>query len=96
MWYNSVTGFVRFFCARTNQCFCDLKRSFYLFRHVIVWHELLIAICLVMVIEGIMPFLAPKAWQELLLSVSQLASRQIRLIGLASMLIGTALLYIVN
>ena len=61
-----------------------------------MWHELLIAICLVMVIEGIMPFLAPKTWQELLVSVSQLASKQIRLIGLASMLIGTALLYIVN
>ncbi|MFB1035331.1 MAG: DUF2065 domain-containing protein [Sinobacterium sp.] len=61
-----------------------------------MWHELLIAICLVMVIEGIMPFLAPKTWQELLVSVSQLASKQIRLIGLASMLIGVALLYIIN
>jgi uncharacterized protein YjeT (DUF2065 family) len=49
-----------------------------------------------MVIEGIMPFLAPKVWQEMLVNVSQLAPRQIRLIGLASMLIGTALLYIVN
>jgi hypothetical protein len=49
-----------------------------------------------MVIEGIMPFLAPKTWQELLVSVSQLASKQIRLIGLASMLIGVALLYIIN
>jgi uncharacterized protein YjeT (DUF2065 family) len=61
-----------------------------------VWHELLIAICLVMVIEGIMPFLAPKVWQEMLVNVSQLAPRKIRLIGLASMLIGTALLYVVN
>jgi uncharacterized protein YjeT (DUF2065 family) len=49
-----------------------------------------------MVIEGIMPFLAPKAWQELLANVSKLAPRQIRIMGLASMLIGTALLYIVN
>jgi uncharacterized protein YjeT (DUF2065 family) len=61
-----------------------------------VWHELLIAICLVMVIEGIMPFLAPKTWQEMLADVSELAPRQIRIMGLASMLIGTALLYIVN
>jgi hypothetical protein len=72
------------------------KSHFFLFRHVKVWHELLIAICLVMVIEGIMPFLAPKAWQELLANVAQLSPRQIRLMGLASMLIGTALLYIVN
>jgi hypothetical protein len=72
------------------------KSHFYLFRHVKVWHELLIAICLVMVIEGIMPFLAPKGWQELLANVAQLSPRQIRLMGLASMLIGTALLYIVN
>ncbi len=61
-----------------------------------MWHELLIAICLVMVIEGIMPFLAPKAWQEMLANVSKLAPRQIRIMGLASMLIGTALLYVVN
>ena len=61
-----------------------------------MWHELLIAICLVMVIEGIMPFLAPKTWQELLANVSKLAPRQIRIMGLASMLIGTALLYVVN
>jgi hypothetical protein len=49
-----------------------------------------------MVIEGIMPFLAPKAWQEMLNNVSKLAPQQIRIMGLASMLIGTALLYIVN
>ena len=61
-----------------------------------MWHELLIAICLVMVIEGIMPFLAPKAWQEMLANVSKLAPKQVRIMGLASMLIGTALLYVVN
>lgn len=61
-----------------------------------MWHELLIAICLVMVIEGVMPFLAPKAWQEMLANVSKLAPRQVRIMGLASMLIGTALLYVVN
>lgn len=58
--------------------------------------EFLIALCLVMVIEGILPFVAPRAWREAMQQVITLDNRTLRIMGLVSMLIGTGLLYIVN
>ncbi|AXQ31728.1 DUF2065 domain-containing protein [Solimonas sp. K1W22B-7] len=45
-----------------------------------------------MVLEGIMPFVAPARWRQMMLSVMQLDSRAIRGIGLVSMLGGVILL----
>ena len=45
-----------------------------------------------LVLEGIMPFLAPAAWRETFRRLIQLSDGQIRFIGLTSMLIGLALL----
>lgn len=56
------------------------------------WNELLRALALVMVIEGLMPFVAPARWRQMMLSVMQLDSRHIRIIGLLSMLGGVILL----
>lgn len=61
-----------------------------------MWQEFLIAICLVMVIEGILPFAAPQAWREAMQTVLSLDNRNLRIMGLVSMLIGTGLLYIVH
>lgn len=55
-----------------------------------------IALCLVLVIEGILPFAAPARWRRMLQSVGSLNDRQIRLIGLSSMIIGTACLYLLR
>jgi len=61
-----------------------------------MWKEGLIALCLVFVIEGIMPFVSPGQWRQALLMLIQMDDRKIRIMGLASMLIGTALLYLVH
>ena len=61
-----------------------------------MWKEGLIALCLVFVIEGIMPFISPGQWRQALLVLIQMDDRKIRIMGLASMLIGTALLYLVH
>lgn len=61
-----------------------------------MWKEGLIALCLVFVIEGIMPFVSPGQWRQALLLLIQMDDRKIRMMGLASMLIGTALLYLVH
>ena len=61
-----------------------------------MWKEGLIALCLVFVIEGIMPFVSPGQWRQALLLLIQMDDRKIRIMGLASMLIGTALLYLVR
>ena len=49
-----------------------------------------------LVIEGILPFLAPDRWRNMLRLVDQIDDRTMRLIGLASMLTGMVLLLIIN
>ncbi|AYC31220.1 DUF2065 domain-containing protein [Pseudomonas cavernae] len=61
-----------------------------------MWQELGIAVCLVLVLEGIPPFLCPRRWRATIAQVLQLSDRHLRLIGLASMLLGTALLYLLH
>lgn len=59
-------------------------------------HQLAVAFCLMLVIEGILPFLYPRRWREMAQMLAQIDDRTMRLIGLASMLTGTAILYWIN
>ena len=54
---------------------------------------LLMALALMLVIEGLLPFLAPKLWRETFLRLMQLSDGQIRFFGLTSMIAGLILLY---
>lgn len=58
-----------------------------------MWQEIGVALCLVLVLEGILPFLYPRHWRETVVQLARLPDRQLRLIGLACMLLGTAALY---
>jgi uncharacterized protein len=58
--------------------------------------KLLTAFALMLVMEGLVPFLAPAAWRETFLRLAQMANGQIRFIGLASMLCGVVLLFLVT
>ena len=49
-----------------------------------------------LVIEGIIPFVNPGRWRQLLKVLDQIDDRTMRMIGLGSMLTGTALLYFIN
>ena len=49
---------------------------------------LLLAFALMLVLEGLMPFIAPAAWRETFRRLVQLTDGQIRFIGLTSILIG--------
>ena len=55
---------------------------------------LLLAFALMLVIEGLLPFLAPRTWRETFRRVTELSDGQIRFIGLSSMLVGIVLLTI--
>ena len=55
---------------------------------------LLIAIALMLVLEGLLPFLAPSIWRETFRRLIQLSDGQIRFIGLSSMLAGIILLMV--
>jgi uncharacterized protein YjeT (DUF2065 family) len=48
------------------------------------------------VIEGIWPFLSPRAYRRILTLVASEGDRPLRIAGLASMLVGVGLLYLVN
>ena len=60
------------------------------------WRDLLTALCLVLVFEGVMPFLAPHRWKEAMRQMTTVEDRVLRGVGLASMAVGAALLYIVR
>ncbi len=61
-----------------------------------MWHDLLAALALVLVIEGLVPFWKPQALRQMLEMLAQLDDRSIRVAGLVSMVAGLLLLYLVR
>jgi uncharacterized protein YjeT (DUF2065 family) len=59
-------------------------------------HGLWIGSALMLVMEGIMPFLNPIAFRRTLLQMASMKDQHLRAIGLFSMVLGIALLYWVN
>jgi uncharacterized protein len=55
---------------------------------------LLPAFALMLVIEGILPFVAPKLWRETFRSLTEMKDGQVRFAGLASMALGLVLLLV--
>ena len=53
---------------------------------------LITAVALVLIIEGLLPFLAPNLWRETFRRILLLSDGQIRFFGLTSMIIGLILL----
>jgi uncharacterized protein YjeT (DUF2065 family) len=60
------------------------------------WSDLLAALALVLVIEGMLPFVNPQSMRKMLVTVLQLDDRTLRLAGLVSMICGVVMLYIVR
>ena len=52
------------------------------------------AIALVLVIEGMMPFLSPDGWRQAMIQAGRLSDKTLRPIGLTSMIIGVLVLYL--
>lgn len=59
-----------------------------------MWKELLQALCLVLIIEGVVPFLYPNRWRQLAVLLITTDDKKLRTMGLASMVIGVSLLYL--
>lgn len=55
-------------------------------------NTLLAALAMMLVIEGVLPFVAPRVWRETFRRVIEMSNGQIRFIGLGSMLSGVLLL----
>ena len=57
---------------------------------------LIMAIALMLVIEGVLPFVAPNLWRDTFRRITQMSDGQIRFVGLTAMLIGLLLLVVVG
>ncbi|MBT8440372.1 MAG: DUF2065 domain-containing protein [Gammaproteobacteria bacterium] len=61
-----------------------------------MWDSIIPALALVLVIEGMLPFLSPKGWRDAMSQAAKLPDNVLRSLGFASMLIGVIILYLVQ
>lgn len=61
-----------------------------------MWQELLIATALMLIIEGITPFINPNMMRQVCATVMQMDDKTLRTGGFISMMVGLVILYLVN
>jgi len=61
-----------------------------------MWHEILIAGALMLVLEGLLPILSPKLFKQMMFSASQMDEQQLRWTGIISMIVGAAAIYLLK
>ncbi|MHB8454982.1 MAG: DUF2065 domain-containing protein [Acidiferrobacterales bacterium] len=62
----------------------------------IKWSDLAAAFALMLVLEGILPFVSPDRLRRMLRAVEQMGDQQLRFAAITSMLLGLVLLYVVK
>ena len=60
------------------------------------WSDLLAALAILLVLEGLLPFLNPAATKRVMAQLSQMAERELRIGGLVSVAAGLLLLLFVR
>jgi len=60
------------------------------------WSDLIAALALFLVLEGITPFLNPRGMKRAMARLLEVGDRELRIAGLGSMLVGLAVLYLVR
>ncbi|HIF17574.1 MAG TPA: DUF2065 domain-containing protein [Cycloclasticus sp.] len=60
------------------------------------WSELFAAIALVLILEGIIPFMSPDALRKTYQRLTEMDDRTVRMSGLVSMIAGVVLLTLVR
>lgn len=58
--------------------------------------EILTAVSLVLVLEGILPFLDPEGYKKAVRAMLELPEQQLRIVGLSSMIAGVVFLVIIR
>lgn len=59
-----------------------------------MWDTLFSALALMLVFEGLLPFLSPQRWRRVFEQATRLSDGQLRFLGLSSMLGGLVLLLV--
>jgi uncharacterized protein YjeT (DUF2065 family) len=62
----------------------------------VAWSDLGAALALLLIIEGVMPFLAPASLRRTMATIAELPDRPLRVLGGGSMGAGLLLLYFVR
>ena len=52
----------------------------------------LMALALMLIFEGVLPFIAPNLWRDTFRKITQMTDGQIRFVGLSSMIVGLLIL----
>ena len=60
------------------------------------WADLLAGLAFYLVLEGLLPFVAPQQWRRSLAALASLEEGRLRLFGLAAVIAGLVLLFIVR
>ena len=63
---------------------------------MIAWQDLLAALALVLILEGILPFASPERMKQALEQIQNISDRQLRRLGAVSIVAGLLLLYFVK
>ena len=61
-----------------------------------MWHDLLVALALLLVMEGVLPIINPEGMRRAMLMLAQMPDQTLRFVGLTCMVSGVILLYLVN
>jgi len=61
-----------------------------------VWNDLFAALALVLVFEGMLPFLKPGLWRQTMGRIAEQNDQALRVLGLFCMLMGVFLLYMIR
>ena len=57
-------------------------------------NSLLAAVGLVLVLEGVLPFITPRIWRDTFRKLLELSDGQLRFMGLISMLVGLGIVFL--
>ena len=60
------------------------------------WTEILTAVALVLVLEGMLPFVGPGRYKQLVAQIVRLSDNQLRTFGLTTMIAGLLLMFFVR
>ena len=58
-----------------------------------MWSVIIAAFGLMLIIEGVLPFVHPEGWRKVFLMAIQMKNNEIRFLGLTSMILGLVILF---
>jgi uncharacterized protein len=62
----------------------------------VYWTAILTAVALLLILEGMLPFVGPGRYKQLVAQIASLSDNQLRTVGLVTMIAGLLLLFFVR